>query len=77
MAEHFIVSQFLTGDLVDPCTRASRKRVRRPVIEKPFQPGELVRVLREQFGRRPPAQGSSHTRGFPELSTYCGGRSKR
>jgi len=60
MAERFV---FLTGDLVDPHTRAFLERVKRPVIEKPFQPEELVRVLREQFDRRPPAQASSKATG--------------
>ena len=41
---------FLTGDLVDPRTRAFLDRVQRPVIEKPFQVEDLVRILREHLG---------------------------
>jgi|DewCreStandDraft_2_1066082.scaffolds.fasta_scaffold00139_43 two-component system NtrC family sensor kinase len=41
---------FLTGDLVDPRTRAFLDRIQRPVIEKPFQVEDLVRVLREHLG---------------------------
>lgn len=56
MVERFV---FLTGDLVDPRTRAFLDRVKRPVIEKPFRAEELVRVVREQLGRRALAPASS------------------
>ncbi len=40
---------FLTGDLVGPRTQTFLSRVQRPVLEKPFQIEELLRVLREQL----------------------------
>jgi len=40
---------FLTGDMASPRTRAFLQRTARPVVEKPFDVADLIRVIREVY----------------------------